>query len=211
MSAVKPKGIQPVGCKTLSAGTVDYTGGEEVRANLSRSRSSAKPEAHESLAHGQFTPYNDLSDMWYRFKHFNKKIKTKLLHITKKYIIFAAQFIDIMIKAGRLGFKSRHLHFVNTNGGTNSVNYRKQALLINLLNGGGLVLMLVGGIIENYKVITDKTAKIATMSIRCAAQHVGRERNPYPSRYNSVTEYLFCKQGVVGSSPTIGSSFSWVK
>ena len=71
--------------------------------------------------------------------------------------------------------------------------------------------MLVGGIIENYKVITDKTAKIATMSIRCAAQHVRRERNPYTCRYNSMAEYLFCKQGVVGSSPTIGSSFSWVK
>ena len=26
-----------------------------------------------------------------------------------------------------------------------------------------------------------------------------------------MAEYLFCKQGVVGSSPTIGSSFSWVK
>lgn len=36
----------------ISAGTVDYTGGEEVRANLLRGRSSAKPEAHESLAHG---------------------------------------------------------------------------------------------------------------------------------------------------------------
>ena len=35
-----------------SAGTVDYTGGEEVRANLLKGRSSAKPEAHESLAHG---------------------------------------------------------------------------------------------------------------------------------------------------------------
>ena len=32
--------------------TVDYTGGEEVRANLLKGRSSAKPEAHESLAHG---------------------------------------------------------------------------------------------------------------------------------------------------------------
>jgi putative transposase len=41
------------GLKILSsAGTVDYTGGEEVRANLLKGRSSAKPEAHESLAHG---------------------------------------------------------------------------------------------------------------------------------------------------------------
>ena len=29
-----------------------YTGGEGVRANLLKGRSSAKPEAHESLAHG---------------------------------------------------------------------------------------------------------------------------------------------------------------
>ena len=34
-----------------SAGTVDYTGGEDVRTNLTESRSSVKPEAHESLAH----------------------------------------------------------------------------------------------------------------------------------------------------------------
>ncbi len=40
------------GLNSISAGTVDYTGGEEVRANLLRGRSSAKPEAHESLAHG---------------------------------------------------------------------------------------------------------------------------------------------------------------
>jgi hypothetical protein len=40
------------GLNHISAGTVDYTGGEEVRANLLRGRSSAKPEAHESLAHG---------------------------------------------------------------------------------------------------------------------------------------------------------------
>ena len=39
------------GLNHISAGTVDYTGGEEVRANLLRGRSSAKPEAHESLAH----------------------------------------------------------------------------------------------------------------------------------------------------------------
>ena len=36
----------------ISAGTVDYTGGEEVRANLLKGRSSAKPEAHKSLAYG---------------------------------------------------------------------------------------------------------------------------------------------------------------
>lgn len=35
-----------------AAGTADYTGGEGVRANLLKGRSSAKPEAHESLAHG---------------------------------------------------------------------------------------------------------------------------------------------------------------
>ena len=40
------------GLNHISAGTVDYTGGEEVRADLLESRSSAKPEAHESLAHG---------------------------------------------------------------------------------------------------------------------------------------------------------------
>ena len=40
------------GLNHISAGTVDYTGGEEVRANLLKGRSSAKPEAHESLAHG---------------------------------------------------------------------------------------------------------------------------------------------------------------
>lgn len=40
-------------CRNLiSAGTVDYTDGEEVRANLLKGRSSAKSEAHESLAHG---------------------------------------------------------------------------------------------------------------------------------------------------------------
>ena len=40
------------GLNHISAGTVDYTGGEEVRADLLGSLSSAKPEAHESLAHG---------------------------------------------------------------------------------------------------------------------------------------------------------------
>ena len=40
------------GLNNISAGTVDYTGGEEVRANQSESRSSVKPEANESLAQG---------------------------------------------------------------------------------------------------------------------------------------------------------------
>ena len=40
------------GLNHISAGAVDYTGGEEVRANLLKGRSSAKPEAHESLANG---------------------------------------------------------------------------------------------------------------------------------------------------------------
>lgn len=40
------------GLNHTSAGTVDYTGGEEVRAVLSESRSSVKPEAHRSLACG---------------------------------------------------------------------------------------------------------------------------------------------------------------
>lgn len=40
------------GLNYISAGTVDYTGGEEVRANLLKGRSSMKPESHESLARG---------------------------------------------------------------------------------------------------------------------------------------------------------------
>ena len=40
------------GLSHTSAGTVDYTGGEEVRTDLLESLSSANPEAHESLAHG---------------------------------------------------------------------------------------------------------------------------------------------------------------
>lgn len=40
------------GLNHISAGTVDYTGGEEVRANLLKCRFSAKPESHEFLAHG---------------------------------------------------------------------------------------------------------------------------------------------------------------
>lgn len=40
------------GLNHTSAGVVDYTGGEEVRADLLEGRSSAKPEAHKSLACG---------------------------------------------------------------------------------------------------------------------------------------------------------------
>lgn len=40
------------GINHTSAGTVDYTGGEEIRAALSESRSSVKPEAHKSIACG---------------------------------------------------------------------------------------------------------------------------------------------------------------
>ena len=40
------------GLNHISAGTVDYTGGEEVRANPLKSRSSVKPEANEPLVHG---------------------------------------------------------------------------------------------------------------------------------------------------------------
>lgn len=39
------------GLNHISAGTVDYTGGEGVRASLLKGRSSWKPEAHESLVH----------------------------------------------------------------------------------------------------------------------------------------------------------------
>ena len=46
------KNILDEGLKILtSAGTADYTGGEEARADLTESRSSMKLEAHESLAH----------------------------------------------------------------------------------------------------------------------------------------------------------------
>ena len=44
--------ILKLGLNNMSAGTVDYTGGEEVRADLLESRSSVKPEAYESLARG---------------------------------------------------------------------------------------------------------------------------------------------------------------
>ncbi len=40
------------GLNNISAGTVDYTGGEGVRANLLESHSSVKPEAKEHLAQG---------------------------------------------------------------------------------------------------------------------------------------------------------------
>ena len=40
------------GLNNISAGTVDYTGGEEVRADQSESHSSMKPEANESLTQG---------------------------------------------------------------------------------------------------------------------------------------------------------------
>ena len=44
--------ILRIGLNNISAGTVDYTGGEEVRTDLSGSHSSLKPEANESLAQG---------------------------------------------------------------------------------------------------------------------------------------------------------------
>lgn len=40
------------GFNDISAGTVDYTGREGVRTNLSKGHSSMKSESHESLAHG---------------------------------------------------------------------------------------------------------------------------------------------------------------
>ena len=46
------KNILKEGLKIISSGTGDYTGGEEVRANLLKGRSSAKPEANLSLANG---------------------------------------------------------------------------------------------------------------------------------------------------------------
>ena len=44
--------ILKIGLNNISAGTVDYTGGEEVRTNYSKGHSSVKSEAHEPLAHG---------------------------------------------------------------------------------------------------------------------------------------------------------------
>ena len=43
--------ILKIGLNNTSAGTVDYTGGEEVRADLLGSHSSVKSEANESLTH----------------------------------------------------------------------------------------------------------------------------------------------------------------
>ena len=40
------------GFKTISAGTVDYTDGGDVRAKRKQSQSPVKSEAHESLVHG---------------------------------------------------------------------------------------------------------------------------------------------------------------
>ena len=40
------------GINNISAGTVDYTGGEEVRTDHLGSHSSVKPEAKEHLAQG---------------------------------------------------------------------------------------------------------------------------------------------------------------
>ena len=42
--------ILKIGLNNTSAGTVDYTGGEEVRVNQTKDHSSVKPEAHEPLA-----------------------------------------------------------------------------------------------------------------------------------------------------------------
>jgi len=41
--------------KNISAGTVDYTDGEDVRADLLKGQSSVKSEANGFLTHGQFT------------------------------------------------------------------------------------------------------------------------------------------------------------
>ena len=41
--------ILRIGLNNISAGTVDYTGGEEVRADHLESHSSEKPEAHKPL------------------------------------------------------------------------------------------------------------------------------------------------------------------
>jgi len=43
--------ILRLGLNNISAGTADYTGGEEVSVNLSKDRSSVKPEANELKAH----------------------------------------------------------------------------------------------------------------------------------------------------------------
>lgn len=68
------KNILKEGLKKISAGTVDYTGGEEVRANLLRGRSSAKPEAHESLAHWQFTEISNEELTKYREDYISSQL-----------------------------------------------------------------------------------------------------------------------------------------
>ncbi len=47
--------ILRTGLNNTSAGTVDYTGGEEVRTNHLKGHSSMKSEAHELKAHGWST------------------------------------------------------------------------------------------------------------------------------------------------------------
>ncbi len=44
--------ILKIGLNNTSAGTVDYTGGEEVRVNQTKDHSSMKSETNESLSHG---------------------------------------------------------------------------------------------------------------------------------------------------------------
>ena len=44
--------ILKLGLNNISAGTVDYTGGEDRRPNLLKGRSSVKSEAHKSLVCG---------------------------------------------------------------------------------------------------------------------------------------------------------------
>ena len=44
--------ILKIGLNNISAGTVDYTGGEEVRVNHLKDHFSVKPEAHELNVHG---------------------------------------------------------------------------------------------------------------------------------------------------------------
>lgn len=46
------KTILKEGLKIISAGTVDYTDGEDRRPNLLKRHSSVKSEAHESLVRG---------------------------------------------------------------------------------------------------------------------------------------------------------------
>ena len=44
--------ILKLGLNNISAGTVDYTDGEDRRPNLLKGHSSVKSEAHESLVRG---------------------------------------------------------------------------------------------------------------------------------------------------------------